>query len=125
MPATPNDSDDSLQFEENVIKFFTAQILEGLEYLHSLGIVHRDMKADNILTDHDGMCKISDFGTSKKSGQSQVKLIVISAATDAEHFSADIYNNNENMSMQGSIFWMAPEGERSSSGPSRPTRSHP
>ncbi|KAM0792818.1 hypothetical protein ACM66B_002584 [Microbotryomycetes sp. NB124-2] len=77
------------KFEESVIKFFTVQILEGLEYLHSLGILHRDMKADNILTDHDGMCKISDFGTSKKS--------------------ADIYNNNENMSMQGSIFWMAPE----------------
>ncbi|GAA5924367.1 mitogen-activated protein kinase kinase kinase BCK1 [Sporobolomyces koalae] len=77
------------KFEENVIKFFTLQILEGLEYLHSLGILHRDMKADNILIDQDGMCKISDFGTSKKSG--------------------DIYQNNENMSMQGSIFWMAPE----------------
>ncbi|BGP37195.1 mitogen-activated protein kinase kinase kinase [Rhodotorula kratochvilovae] len=77
------------KFEENVIKFFTLQILDGLEYLHSLGILHRDMKADNILIDQDGMCKISDFGTSKKSG--------------------DIYQNNENMSMQGSIFWMAPE----------------
>ncbi|GAA6000837.1 hypothetical protein JCM10207_004682 [Rhodosporidiobolus poonsookiae] len=77
------------KFEENVIKFFTLQILDGLEYLHSLGILHRDMKADNILIDQDGMCKISDFGTSKKSG--------------------DIYQNNEAMSMQGSIFWMAPE----------------
>ncbi|GAA5850879.1 hypothetical protein JCM8547_009118 [Rhodosporidiobolus lusitaniae] len=77
------------KFEENVIKFFTLQILDGLGYLHKLGILHRDMKADNILIDQDGMCKISDFGTSKKSG--------------------DIYQNNENMSMQGSIFWMAPE----------------
>ncbi|GAA5979146.1 hypothetical protein JCM10908_002819 [Rhodotorula pacifica] len=77
------------KFEEDVIRFFTLQILDGLEYLHSLGILHRDMKADNILIDQDGMCKISDFGTSKKSG--------------------DIYQNNENMSMQGSIFWMAPE----------------
>ncbi|GAA5826094.1 hypothetical protein JCM11251_007162 [Rhodosporidiobolus azoricus] len=77
------------KFEENVIKFFTHQILDGLSYLHALGILHRDMKADNILIDQDGMCKISDFGTSKKSG--------------------DIYQNNENMSMQGSIFWMAPE----------------
>lgn len=51
-----------------MIKFFTLQILDGLEYLHGLGILHRDMKADNILIDQDGMCKISDFGTSKKSG---------------------------------------------------------
>ncbi|BGP53188.1 mitogen-activated protein kinase kinase kinase [Rhodotorula sphaerocarpa] len=77
------------KFEEDVIRFFTLQILDGLQYLHGLGILHRDMKADNILIDQDGMCKISDFGTSKKSG--------------------DIYQNDENMSMQGSIFWMAPE----------------
>lgn len=55
------------QFEEDIIKYFTYQILEGLEYLHSLGILHRDLKADNILCDHQGRCKISDFGTSKKS----------------------------------------------------------
>ncbi|CEQ39184.1 SPOSA6832_00682 [Sporobolomyces salmonicolor] len=60
------------KFEENVIKFFTLQILDGLEYLHSLGILHRDMKADNILIDQDGMCKISDFGTSKKSGERHI-----------------------------------------------------
>lgn len=59
-----------VQFEEDVIRFFTLQILDGLQYLHGLGILHRDMKADNILIDQDGMCKISDFGTSKKSGES-------------------------------------------------------
>ncbi|SGY68622.1 BQ5605_C004g02904 [Microbotryum silenes-dioicae] len=86
------------KFEEDVIKFFTMQILEGLSYLHGLGILHRDMKADNILTDHDGMCKISDFGTSKKSSEFDLACV------------ADIYNNDENMSMmQGSLFWMAPE----------------
>ncbi|SCV72531.1 BQ2448_4068 [Microbotryum intermedium] len=100
------------KFEEDVIKFFTMQILEGLSYLHGLGILHRDMKADNILTDHDGMCKISDFGTSKKS--SELTWLVgrrTDSVTDPDSLcSADIYNNDENMSMmQGSLFWMAPE----------------
>lgn len=77
------------KFEEPLIKFLTSQVLEGLSYLHSRGILHRDMKADNILLDLDGVCKISDFGISKKSN--------------------DIYANDAAMSMQGTIFWMAPE----------------
>ncbi|KAI5479006.1 mitogen-activated protein kinase kinase kinase [Pseudohyphozyma bogoriensis] len=77
------------KFPEEVIKHFTFQILRGLQYLHSVGILHRDLKGDNILCDHEGICKISDFGTSKRA--------------------QDIYNNNAEHSMQGSIFWMAPE----------------
>ncbi|CUM66543.1 uncharacterized protein PRCAT00004212001 [Priceomyces carsonii] len=77
------------KFEEPLIKFITRQVLSGLEYLHSNGILHRDLKADNLLLEVDGTCKISDFGISKKS--------------------QDIYANNAEMSMQGTVFWMAPE----------------
>lgn len=77
------------RFEEAVIKSLTSQVLNGLEYLHSRGILHRDLKSDNLLIDLDGVCKISDFGISKKS--------------------RNIYANDAEMSMQGTIFWMAPE----------------
>ncbi|KAF9481021.1 kinase-like protein, partial [Pholiota conissans] len=53
-------------FKEDVTKSFTTQILKGLSYLHSKDIIHRDLKSDNILIDPDGICKISDFGISKK-----------------------------------------------------------
>ncbi|CAG8489663.1 3656_t:CDS:10 [Paraglomus occultum] len=79
------------RFVEPVVKSFTRQILLGLEYLHGKGILHRDIKADNILVDEEGCCKISDFGISKKS----------------DH--AFAYDNISNMSLQGTIFWMAPE----------------
>ncbi|KAL1857824.1 mitogen-activated protein kinase kinase kinase [Paecilomyces lecythidis] len=77
------------KFEESVVKSLTRQTLDGLAYLHDQGILHRDLKADNILLDLDGSCKISDFGISKK--------------TD------NIYGNDASNSMQGSVFWMAPE----------------
>lgn len=77
------------KFEEPVVKSLTRQTLSGLAYLHDQGILHRDLKADNILLDLDGTCKISDFGISKKSD--------------------NIYGNDASNSMQGSIFWMAPE----------------
>ena len=81
------------RFEEPVVRSLTRQTLEGLAYLHGQGILHRDLKADNILLDLDGTCKISDFGISKRSD--------------------DIYGNDASNSMQGSVFWMAPEVVRS------------
>lgn len=41
------------------------QILEGLSYLHSQNIAHRDLKPDNIFIDHHGDVKIGDFGLAK------------------------------------------------------------
>jgi mitogen-activated protein kinase kinase kinase len=46
------------------------QVVQGLNYLHSHGVTHRDIKAANILVDKMGVCKLADFGSSKQLGQS-------------------------------------------------------
>jgi mitogen-activated protein kinase kinase kinase len=51
--------------DEHIIQVYTMQMLEGLAYLHSKGIAHRDIKPDNILLDHLGVIKFVDFGAAK------------------------------------------------------------
>lgn len=54
------------RFDEERAKFYTAELLLALEYLHGKGIVYRDLKPENILLDSDGHIKLTDFGLSKE-----------------------------------------------------------
>jgi serine/threonine protein kinase len=54
------------RFHEGRAKFYTAQILLALEHIHSIGVVYRDLKPENVLLDADGNVKITDFGLSKE-----------------------------------------------------------
>ena len=53
-------------FDEDLVKFYSAQITIALQYLHDFGIVYRDLKPENILLDEDGYIKLCDFGASVK-----------------------------------------------------------
>eukprot|EP01062_Namystynia_karyoxenos_P037519 TRINITY_DN27315_c0_g1_i2.p1 TRINITY_DN27315_c0_g1~~TRINITY_DN27315_c0_g1_i2.p1 ORF type:complete len:905 (+),score=136.75 TRINITY_DN27315_c0_g1_i2:160-2874(+) len=58
-----------------VVAEYLKQILQGMHYLHSSGIVHRDIKGANILLTVEGACKVADFGTSVHiQGESRVEF---------------------------------------------------
>jgi serine/threonine protein kinase len=51
-------------FNEPLVAIIVAKILEGLAYLHDEGVIHRDLKAANILSTKTGNIKLTDFGVS-------------------------------------------------------------
>uniref|UniRef100_A0A3Q4I189 Mitogen-activated protein kinase kinase kinase 22 n=1 Tax=Neolamprologus brichardi TaxID=32507 RepID=A0A3Q4I189_NEOBR len=75
---------------EKVTKRYTRQILQGVSYLHSNMIVHRDIKGANILRDSSGNVKLGDFGASKR-----IQTICMSGTGIK--------------SVTGTPYWMSPE----------------
>ncbi|RKO96344.1 hypothetical protein CXG81DRAFT_4393, partial [Caulochytrium protostelioides] len=80
------------QFPTALTRSIATQTCMGLAYLHSVNIVHRDIKGGNILIDAEGCVKISDFGISKRNAHV-----------------GNAYQHMTRASMQGSIYWMAPD----------------
>ncbi|XP_078085643.1 RAC-gamma serine/threonine-protein kinase isoform X3 [Mustelus asterias] len=53
-------------FSEDRTRFYGAEIVSALDYLHSEKIVYRDLKLENLMLDKDGHIKITDFGLCKE-----------------------------------------------------------
>ncbi|RDX94619.1 Serine/threonine-protein kinase D6PKL2, partial [Mucuna pruriens] len=69
-------------FPEQAVKFYVAEVLLALEYLHMLGIVYRDLKPENVLVRDDGHIMLSDFDLSLRCAVSPT--LVKTTSTDSE-----------------------------------------
>ncbi|KAH8671203.1 cell division control protein [Xylariales sp. PMI_506] len=75
------------KFPENLVGVYMTQVLQGLQYLHDQGVIHRDIKGANILTTKDGKVKLADFGVS----------------------TSTLAGPDKETQVVGTPYWMAPE----------------
>lgn len=60
------------RFSENHVRKWFLQLLDAIQYSHSLGIIHRDLKLENILLDQHNHVKICDFGFARQTDKNQL-----------------------------------------------------
>eukprot|EP00668_Euglena_longa_P022750 GGOE01028333.1.p1 GENE.GGOE01028333.1~~GGOE01028333.1.p1 ORF type:complete len:802 (-),score=209.63 GGOE01028333.1:381-2786(-) len=81
--------DDLRGLSPSLMRKYSMEVLLGIRYIHSHGLIHRDIKAGNVLLRDDGTAKIADFGTCLKIREGEP--------------------SPREVSLKGTVLWMAPE----------------
>lgn len=82
----------SYEVSEKWTRFYTAELVEALAALHSMGYIHRDVKPDNMLISHSGHIKLADFGTCVKMNENGVVRCSTAVGTP-DYISPEVLRN--------------------------------
>ncbi|PRQ25413.1 putative protein kinase AGC-RSK-2 family [Rosa chinensis] len=90
-------------FSDDVIRFYAAELVLALEYLHGLGVVYRDLKPENVMIQENGHIMLVDFDLSTKLSPS-VKTPQPAPRSNSVSKSASVHKNNKTKKKRSSLF---------------------
>ena len=100
----------------STIQLIIAETLLAVYYLHSINIIHHDIKPENILIAKDGHFKLSDFGLSKTVNEEEVKKddeedseFIKSSSNSSGSSLMEHEHEKDDNKIEGTLFYMAPE----------------
>ncbi|RRT50095.1 hypothetical protein B296_00014190 [Ensete ventricosum] len=98
-------------FSECAARFYAAEVLLALEYLHMLGVIYRDLKPENVLVRDDGHIMLSDFDLSLRCAVSPTLMKMSSLDSDPfkQETGAFCPTTARSMSFVGTHEYLAPE----------------
>ncbi|XP_078379644.1 uncharacterized protein LOC144662656 [Oculina patagonica] len=105
MPASTRPTD------RNTIRW-AKDIANALDFIHKQGIVHRDVKLDNILITHEGVVKIADVGVSKQANMITGTMAGTPAYVAPEVIRSSVYDSKADVYSFGIIMWEMWYGKR-------------
>ncbi|KAL6211001.1 hypothetical protein ACLB2K_016230 [Fragaria x ananassa] len=82
-------------FSDDVIKFYAAELVLALEYLHGLGVVYRDLKPENVMTQQNGHIMLVDFDLSTKLSPPPIKTLQPAPKPNPLSKSASVHKINK------------------------------